>query len=260
MKILLIHGSPRKKGNTFKISKMIEETIIKHKDVEFGWLYLEDYPLQDCHGCALCVIKGEDFCPLEDSRKDIQSKMEEADGLILISPMYSFHVTTLMKTYIDHFTFLVHRPKFHNKKAMVVGLAGGPQKAVQNYLATNAHAWGYSIAIKLGTIAHIDSLRPKFAEKEKKKIEKASEKFYQKLMKNKLYKPGLYDLVYFKMWQLNTKACKKDNPADFNYWQEKGWLNRNYYYDVKVGPFKKILSAIGGAILKLMMHRAYKDY
>ncbi len=260
MKILLIHGSPRKKGNTFEISKIIEESLSKYQDVEFSFLFLKDYPLHDCLGCVQCIVKGEDKCPLNDSRKDIQAKMEKADALILISPMYSFHVSTIMKTFIDHFTFLVHRPRFHTKKAMVVGLAGGPQKTVQNYLAKNAHAWGYDVEVKLGAIAHIDSLRPKFVKKEKKKIEKAADNFYRKLKNNKLLKPSVYDLVYFKMWKINTLAGKNLNPADYNYWKDKGWLESNYYYNVRIGPINKILAAFGGAIINSMMHKVYKDY
>ncbi|MFW9921928.1 MAG: NAD(P)H-dependent oxidoreductase [Candidatus Thorarchaeota archaeon] len=261
MKILLIHGSPRKKGNTTKISKIIEETITKHDDVNFEWLFLKDYPLGQCLGCALCVEKGEDNCPLKDSRNDILKKMYEADGIILISPTYSFHISTLMKAFIDHLTFLVHRPRFHKKKAMVVGLAGGPSSAVRKYLAQNAHAWGYDVEVSLSTIAHLEALRPKFEKSNRKGIVKASEKFYKTLKKNKIRRPKLSDLMYFRMWQYNAKVNEKELPTDFKYWTEKNWMKSNYYYKVKIfNPFKLLFVFIGNAVLKSVMHRVYKNY
>ncbi|HUT80241.1 MAG TPA: NAD(P)H-dependent oxidoreductase [Candidatus Bathyarchaeia archaeon] len=261
MKILLIHGSPRKKGNTTKIAKIIEDTINKHSDINFEWLFLKDYPLGECLGCAICVEKGEEKCPLKDSRDKILEKMYGADGLILISPMYSFHVSTIMKAFIDHLTFLVHRPRFHKKKAMVVGLAGGPNKVVRKYLAQNAHAWGYDVEVQLSTIAHLDALRPKFEKSNRKSITKASEKFYQSLKKNKVRKPKLFDLFYFGMWQHNAKVNEIELPTDFKYWTEKGWFDTRYYYKTRIfNPFKLLLAAIGKKILKSVMHRVYKNY
>ncbi|MBD3191258.1 MAG: flavodoxin family protein [Candidatus Heimdallarchaeota archaeon] len=260
MKLLLIHGSPRKKGNTTKISKLIEEQITTHDDVEFEWLFLKDYPLNECLGCHLCIIQGEDNCPLDDSREKIQERMEAADGIILICPMYSFHVSTMMKTFIDHFTFLVHRPRFHKKKAMVVGLAGGPQKEISNYLTKNARAWGFDVEVKLNTIAHLDSLRPKYEKKNRKSIRKATEKFYRKVKKNKIKSPSIYDLVFFKMWQHNALVNKEELPKDYDYWQEQGWFDTNYYFKVRINPFKRLLATFAGKMMKMMMHRVYKNY
>ncbi|NHJ84995.1 MAG: NAD(P)H-dependent oxidoreductase [Asgard group archaeon] len=260
MKLLLIHASPRKNGNTTKISKILEDEFTKNTDVEFEWLFLRDYPLEECRGCHNCIIKGEDKCPLKDSREAIQNKMTAVEGVIMITPMYSFHVSTMMKTFIDHFAFLVHRPRFHKKKAMVVSIAGGPSKAPTNYMAQNARAWGFDIETKLNTIAHLDALRPSFEQKERKKIAKSCQKFYNAVKKGKIKKPSIYDIVFFKIWQLNSIAVKSSYQTDYEYWKEQGWYESKYYFPVRIGLIKRMISAFAFSIVKSMMHRVYKDY
>jgi multimeric flavodoxin WrbA len=60
--------------------------------------------------------------------------MMEADGVIFASPIYTFHVTGLMKNFIDRFSYCVHRPRFFGKKAMVYVLRGGMFKESIKYV------------------------------------------------------------------------------------------------------------------------------
>jgi multimeric flavodoxin WrbA len=72
-----------------------------------------------------CISKGGDLCPLKDDRDMIEEKMQEADGLVMVSPVYVMQVTSLMKNFIDRLAYRCHRPLYHGKKAIVLSTTGG---------------------------------------------------------------------------------------------------------------------------------------
>jgi len=67
MKILGISGSPRK-GNCFAAFNSIKE---HYPEIEFKTIMLNDMNFEQCKGCYLCVMKGEDKCPIKDDREMI---------------------------------------------------------------------------------------------------------------------------------------------------------------------------------------------
>ena len=108
MKILAICGSPRK-GNTFSVLNSIKEN---YPDIDFRILQLAKMNFEYCKGCYSCVKIGEDKCPIKDDRDMIIKEMQEADGMILASPVYSNMVSTTMKNFFDRFGYYAHRPLF----------------------------------------------------------------------------------------------------------------------------------------------------
>ncbi len=125
MKILAIMGSPRKKGNTYKVVQEIEERMKEMGDLEFEYLFLKDANLEPCRGCHTCLLKGEDLCPIDDDRPKIEEQILNSDGVILASPVYLFNVSALMKKFLDRFAYVCHRPRFFNQYLMSVSTAGG---------------------------------------------------------------------------------------------------------------------------------------
>ena len=64
--VLIISGSPRRRGNTFKITKLVEEKMAALGDMNFEYLALKDLNLAHCRGCMVCMknsIGGEEFVP-----------------------------------------------------------------------------------------------------------------------------------------------------------------------------------------------------
>ena len=65
--------------------------------------------------------------------------MHNADGVIFATPVYGLAVTGLMKTFIDRFSYIFPRPRFFDKRALLLtttGLVG--EKDVLRYLDTVA--------------------------------------------------------------------------------------------------------------------------
>jgi multimeric flavodoxin WrbA len=118
--VLVIIGSPRKMGNSFKIVKRIEKRMRTLGDIEINYLFLRDAHLELCRGCWSCLSVGDDRCPLKDDREAIEKLMLDADGVIFASPVYALNVTALMKNLLDRFAYTLHRPRFFRQKAMIV--------------------------------------------------------------------------------------------------------------------------------------------
>ena len=143
MKILVIMGSPHK-GNTYAAAKKIEEAMRKRSDMEFEYLMLAEANLSPCRGCFICFLKGEGSCPIDDDAAAIGEKLENADGVIFASPVFGMNVTGLMKTFIDRFSYIFHRPRFFSKKALLLSTTGAlGQKDVLKYLHMVAGIWGF---------------------------------------------------------------------------------------------------------------------
>ncbi|MGZ7044375.1 MAG: flavodoxin family protein, partial [Methanobacterium sp.] len=141
MKVLTIMGSPKRKGNTYRITRKVEEEMKKLGDVEFEYVFLKDLDLKSCLGCGVCMDKGEEICPLNDDRAMMEEKMQNADGVIFTSPNYVFNVTGLMKNFIDRFAYVCHRPRFF-KNAMVLTTSGvGGSRFTLMSLSTAPKIW-----------------------------------------------------------------------------------------------------------------------
>ena len=99
MKILGIGGSPRRGGNTDLIMK---EILRGAGDAghETEAVFLRDYTINSCTGCEKC--RKDLTCTwFNDGMNLIYPKVEEADVMILGSPVYNYNVTSIMKSFID---------------------------------------------------------------------------------------------------------------------------------------------------------------
>ena len=99
MKVTGINGSSRKDGNTaIIIGKVFDE--LNKEGIETELIQLADYDIQPCRGCFAC--KGRGNCVFTNDRfAEIFSRMVEADGIILGSPVYSADVSAKMKAFLE---------------------------------------------------------------------------------------------------------------------------------------------------------------
>lgn len=252
MKIVAIIGSPRKKGNTYRVVRQIEEKLMEYdKSIGFEYLFLADMNIQMCRGCFCCIAQGEDKCPLRDDRANIELKMQEADGILFAAPNYAMGVPGIMKNFIDRFAYTLHRPCFFDKVFMAVTTSGGMigiKQALEQLAILSA---GGKLAAKLGV-----SMPPiPMAGQERKAakdIQKTSGTFYRCLQKQSRRLPGAGDWAYFYAFKtFTTFACyQKVCPADYSYYKEKG----EYFYPVKGHYLRRLL----GRIFKVLMRISFR--
>ena len=67
---------------------------------------------EPCLGCWTCFNKDLTHCPHYKKLKPLMDAMDEADVVILASPVYVYHATGQMMAFLDHFgtRWMVHRP------------------------------------------------------------------------------------------------------------------------------------------------------
>lgn len=86
MKVLLINGSPRHKGNTYialsEVAKTLEENGVEAEIVSIG-----AKAVQGCIACNKCAELGR--CVFNDALYNtVREKLETADGIVVGSPVY----------------------------------------------------------------------------------------------------------------------------------------------------------------------------
>ncbi|MDD1726170.1 MAG: flavodoxin family protein [Euryarchaeota archaeon] len=107
MKVLAINGSPRTKCNTATLlSSALEGAASQGAETELVHLY--ELNFKGCISCFSCKLKnGESYgrCAVNDELTPILKKAEEADAIILGSPIYLGTVTGEMKSFIERLIY-----------------------------------------------------------------------------------------------------------------------------------------------------------
>jgi len=235
MKVTAVLGSPHK-GNGYKISAKIENELKKLGVKEFERIFLKDVDLKMCRGCFTCFSKGSEFCPLKDDKTEIERKLLESDGIILISPGYAWNVSGLMKNFIDRFAYTLHRPVFFNQSMMLVANGGSGLSKVLK--AMGITLGGAGISSKIAITSTPWGATREYENKTAKMIEKSSKKFFKDLSDKSPRKPNLGNVIWFQLFKKMSVLSKKTIPADFEFYRDK----KEYFYEVKVNPFYTFLA------------------
>lgn len=98
-KILVLHGSPRKHGNTELLcsafSKGASEAGHKIQSISIC-----SKQIGGCLGCGACQRNGGN-CVQQDDMTEIYGAMTEADVIVFASPVYFYTWTAQIKTVLD---------------------------------------------------------------------------------------------------------------------------------------------------------------
>jgi len=107
MKVIAFNGSPRKKWNTATLlEKALEGAAAQGADTELIHLY--ELNFKGCQSCFACKTKGGPSygkCAIQDDLTPIFKKVEEADAIILGSPIYFGTVSGEMRSFMERLMF-----------------------------------------------------------------------------------------------------------------------------------------------------------
>ena len=109
MKIIIINGSPRKNWNT---AQLLEEARkgAESAGAEVEYVNLYDLTFTGCRSCFACKVKGSrnaGHCMINDDLKPVLQKIDEADGVILGSPIYFGDITAEARAFFERLMFQV---------------------------------------------------------------------------------------------------------------------------------------------------------
>lgn len=113
MKVLLINGSPKAKGNT---ALALEEmaAVFADQGIETELIHVGNLPIRGCTGCGSCYKTGK--CIMDDIVNETAAKFLEADGIVLGSPVYYASANGTLISFLDR---LFYSTRF--SKRMKVG-------------------------------------------------------------------------------------------------------------------------------------------
>lgn len=107
MKAIAINGSPRKKWNTgMLLEKALEGAASEGAETELIHLY--DLNFKGCTSCFACKLKdGKSYgkCAMNDELTPVLDKLEDADEVILGSPIYLGNSTGEMRSFMERYIF-----------------------------------------------------------------------------------------------------------------------------------------------------------
>lgn len=101
MKVIALNGSPVKDGNTHSLIQALF-TELKKSEIETEEINIGIKPVKSCLSCYKCMQNQDKQCAQKDDRlNELISRLEQADGIVLGSPVYFAQVSGQMKNFID---------------------------------------------------------------------------------------------------------------------------------------------------------------
>jgi multimeric flavodoxin WrbA len=132
--VLGLGFSPRKGGNSDQILKWALEGARKAGS-ETKSLHVRDYRVKPCTNCSECEEDG--ICTLKDDFSKLRKEIDNADFLIIASPIYFLGVPAHAKAMIDRFQSYWVRKHLLNRlhprgdrPALLLCVAGSEKKDV----------------------------------------------------------------------------------------------------------------------------------
>ena len=117
MKVLILNGSPRANGNTALAIKEMEN-VFKAEGVEFETIVVGNKDIRGCIACGKCSESGK--CVFDDEVNEIAKKFEEADGLVIASPVYYASANATLMALLARLFYSTHFDKTMKVGASVV--------------------------------------------------------------------------------------------------------------------------------------------
>ena len=114
MKVLLVNGSPRAKGNTY-IALHEMEKVFHENGIETELLHIGQMDIRGCIACGSCHEKGK--CVFDDVVNEAAIKLKDCDGLVVGSPVYYASANATLIAFLDRLFY----SSGHSDKNMKVG-------------------------------------------------------------------------------------------------------------------------------------------
>ncbi|MBU0653054.1 MAG: flavodoxin family protein, partial [Proteobacteria bacterium] len=99
-KVLVLLGSPRKKGNSAILADRIAKGA-KAAGAKVETIFLHGLKIAPCKSCYACQKKKSKGCAIKDAMQDLYPKLLAADAWVIASPVYWFTMSAQTKLFMD---------------------------------------------------------------------------------------------------------------------------------------------------------------
>ena len=173
--ILIVNGSPRKKGNSATLAGQVASGA-EAAGARVESVYLHGMDIAPCNACDACLKSSAPDCVVDDDMQGLYPKLQEADAIVIASPIYWFTVSAQTKLFMDRcYAFEGPGENLLKDKQYAIVLAYGDSdpfnSGAVNALRTFQDGFGYigaeivgmvyGSAGKPGEIAHNEALMEK---------------------------------------------------------------------------------------------------
>lgn len=100
MKILVLEGSPNKKGSTHLLADCFRQGA-EEAGHTVQMLDIAHAKIHPCTGCIHCGYQGP--CVQKDDMETIRAAILDADMLVFATPLYYYGMSAQLKTLVDRF-------------------------------------------------------------------------------------------------------------------------------------------------------------
>jgi multimeric flavodoxin WrbA len=240
-KVIAINSSNRK-ANTYRVLKELGQRL-SAAGVDFEVLHLKEYDIKHCMGCERCIRGGK--CPLKDDFGRLQDILTGADGLVLSSPVYMGSVSGRLKDFFDRTCSWYHRPVLVGKPVLLVTTTAGSYASyTAHYMKRTVIGWGMHPSGSIMRKAKTLNIRLSVSE---------YNIFLRRLSEPRSQnRPTLAQLIHF---QVQKVLALKILEIDTEFWKDRGWDRSPFYYRCRIGPLKRLFSAL---FVRLLFSRVKK--
>lgn len=119
MKITVITGSPRKKGNSFAMTESFikEAEKLGHTIQRFDAVFMN---IGGCHACNTCFKTGK-ACSFDDDFNVIAPAILDSDAIVYVTPVFWYSIPAQIKGVIDRiYSLVVGGKDFAGKKCGLI--------------------------------------------------------------------------------------------------------------------------------------------
>lgn len=229
-KIVIIHGQSHE-GSTCMVARELADKV----GGEVREFFLPRDFDKPCRGCYTCFKTELSHCLHFKELEPLVTAILDADLLILESPVYVYHATGQMMSFLNHFGtwWVVHRPRpeMSGKQAVAISTAaGGGMKSTVRDMADSLEMWGVSKVYRLGV--GVQAVKPdEIPDRIMESIHRKTDKLARQIQ-NSAGRRG-YNARAKKWFYIMRFAHRHVPPAepDYSYWEERGWHGKRRPWD-----------------------------
>lgn len=129
MKVLLVNGSPHKRGCTYTALSEIAKTL-DEEQIDWDIFHIGNKPVRGCAACDSCRNNNRLFCVYSDDPcNDLIDQIQHSDGLIIGSPVYYAGANGALCAILDRVFYSAQQTFKHKPAAAIVSCRRGGASA-----------------------------------------------------------------------------------------------------------------------------------
>ena len=225
MKITAIYGTSHA-GSTVLLARILMQSLPQDNSSTFLEFFLPQDFSHFCSGCCACFEASEPLCQQAPAQlKPILQAIDASDVILLASPVYAYHVTGAMKSFLDHLgnRWIVHRPNSklaHKTAVLLTTAAGSGIRQTLRDMKDSVNWWGVGRVYTYG-IRSMALKAAELSESRKEKMRRDMQRLARRLQPAPV-EPRCG--VRMRYW-LSRKMGGGLTASDHAYWKTQGWMD-----------------------------------